>query len=366
MLIDCTGHGVPGAFVTMLVKAIERQIVSKIENDKNIDVSPAWILSYFNKTMKKLLQQEDKNSISNSGFDGGIIYYNRKNQILKFAGAETPLFYIQDEQLSIVKGNRHSIGYKKSKLDYVFKDHVFKVKEGMQFYLTTDGYIDQNGGKKGFPFGKKALSTLFKDNFNLSFQEQKTTLLEALQNYQLHNERNDDITLLGFQIDKDNLLDILLEYNGALTQGIVTHCVEIIRNKISNINAMSKVSTVFIELIQNMMNYSHSINIDSLSITPEGYIEIVKDHNNTYHIKTKNLVSSENKKKMKLAHLEIHKLDEAGIKKRYKELRKSGERAHNKGAGIGFYEVAKITKDINYSFEQINEDRYIYEFKGTI
>ena len=59
MVIDCTGHGVPGAFVTMLVKAIERQIIGKISQDPNIKISPGWILGYFNKTLKKLLHQED-------------------------------------------------------------------------------------------------------------------------------------------------------------------------------------------------------------------------------------------------------------------------------------------------------------------
>ena len=79
LFIDCTGHGVPGAFVTMLVKALERQVVAKINNDRdeNIDVSPAWILQYFNKNMKKLLKQESKQSISNAGFDGQVIYYTQ-------------------------------------------------------------------------------------------------------------------------------------------------------------------------------------------------------------------------------------------------------------------------------------------------
>jgi hypothetical protein len=98
----------------MLVKAIERQI---IEKDKDIEVSPAWILSYFNKTMKKLLKQESLDSISNAGFDDGILYYNKKDNYIKYAGSETPLFYIQDDKINVLKGNRHSIGYKKSDIN---------------------------------------------------------------------------------------------------------------------------------------------------------------------------------------------------------------------------------------------------------
>ena len=200
MVIDCTGHGVPGAFVTMLVKAIERQVIAKIENDKTIEVSPAWILSYFNKTMKKLLKQENKDSISNAGFDGGIIYYNKKENILKFAGAETPLFYLEDDELKTIKGNRHSIGYKKSDVNYEFKDHIINVKDGMQFYITTDGYLDQNGGEKSFPFGKKKFMNIIEDNYNKSFLDQKERFIDTLKEYQNHEDRNDDVTVIGFKI----------------------------------------------------------------------------------------------------------------------------------------------------------------------
>ena len=200
MVIDCTGHGVPGAFVTMLVKAIERQIIAKINNDLTIDVSPAWILSYFNRKMKILLKQEDADSISNAGFDGGIIYFNKKEKILKFSGAETPLFYMEDDELKTIKGSRHSIGYKKSDPNFEFKEHTVKVKKGMQFYCTTDGFLDQNGGNKGFPYSKKRFANLIKEWHEETFENQEQIYLNALSHYQGNEERNDDVTLVGFKI----------------------------------------------------------------------------------------------------------------------------------------------------------------------
>lgn len=200
MVIDCTGHGVPGAFATMFVKAIERQVIAKINNDKNIDVSPAWILSYFNKTMKKLLKQESSDSISNAGFDGGIIYYNKRDKILKFAGAETPLFYIEDEELKTIKGSRQSVGYKKSDINFEFKEHTINVKEGMQFYCSTDGYLDQNGGEKSFPFGKKRFTNKIKDIYTEPLADQKELLLNALSEYQGDEDRNDDVTVVAFKV----------------------------------------------------------------------------------------------------------------------------------------------------------------------
>jgi len=199
MVIDCTGHGVPGAFVTMLVKAIERQIVSQIKMSHET-VSPAKILSIFNGSMKHLLKQENKDSISNAGFDGGIIYYNKKEKILKFAGAETPLFYIKDNQLNIVKGDRYSVGYKKCDREYQYKEHTIEVEDGMQFYLTTDGYLDQNGGNKGFPFGKKRFKNIIEEYHEETMADQQEVFLYTLAQYQDNYETNDDITLIGLKI----------------------------------------------------------------------------------------------------------------------------------------------------------------------
>jgi len=198
MLIDCTGHGVPGAFVTMLVKAIERQLMANIDKDKVI--SPAKILSIFNRSIKHLLKQENIDSVSNAGFDGGVIYYNKKEKIIKFAGAETALFYIENDEVKTIKGSRHSIGYKKSNVDFEFKEHLLHVKDSMQFYCSTDGYFDQNGGEKGFPFGKKKFGDFIINNKNKEFAKQKELLLNKLIEYQNDEDRNDDVTIVGFRI----------------------------------------------------------------------------------------------------------------------------------------------------------------------
>jgi serine phosphatase RsbU (regulator of sigma subunit) len=199
MIIDCTGHGVPGAFVTMLVKAFERQTVAEIRNsDKTVNT--ANLLGVFNRDMKRLLKQESIDSISNAGFDGAIIYYNKKDRIIKFAGAETPLFYIEDEELKMIKGNRYSVGYKKCSMDHEYEEHTIEVKEGMQFYLTTDGYIDQNGGDKAFPMGNKSFKNIINKYHGETMADQRKFFLDELQEYQRKEERNDDVTLIGFKI----------------------------------------------------------------------------------------------------------------------------------------------------------------------
>jgi len=361
MCIDCTGHGVPGAFVTMLVKAIERQIIAKIEHDKyhDIDISPAWILSYFNKQMKQLLKQNSKDSKSNAGFDGGIIYYNKKEQIVKFSGAETPLFYFdENNEFKTIKGSRHSVGYKKCDIEYEYQEHMIRVKEGMKFYLTTDGYLDQNGGKKDFPFGKKRFTNIIQENYTKPMSEQKSIFINEMRKYEnmiINNDRNDDITLIALEIDKND--EIILEYTGELNQKIITQQVQELENKIDNINLLAKISTIIIELLQNMMNYSKSNEEDDINIVPSGNLKIVKRANGTYQIKAINIVSNEDKNKIDKRLKEIQNLDEKSIKQKYKELRRSGKDKHSVGAGIGFYEIAKLSYNIEFRFEKINNKK---------
>lgn len=198
MVIDCTGHGVPGAFVSMLVKAIERQLTGKLNRFRRI--SPAKLLAVFNRSIKDLLQQEEKSSSSNAGFDGGILYYNKKHRFIRFSGANTPLFIVQNDELKIIKGDRHSIGYRQSDASYVFNDHQIDVRMPTQIYLTTDGYFDQNGGKKGFPFGKGRFSQIIMKHKQESLADQKEILLDELEAYQQDHERNDDITIIALKL----------------------------------------------------------------------------------------------------------------------------------------------------------------------
>ena len=367
--IDCTGHGVPGAFVTMIVKAIEREIVSKIIKHPEFDISPAIIMNYFNKTMKHLLKQETKDSLSNAGWDGGIIYYNRRKQILKFAGAETPLFYTtKDGEFNTVKGNRYSVGYKKCDSDYQYKETIIEVEEGMKFYCTTDGYLDQNGGEKDFPFGKKRFGNIIKENYTKPMNEQQSAFIETMAEYEAimkdDHDRNDDMTVIAFEIgaksDKFTHTEIL-RYEGVITQNVVATSMDNIDSKITNMGMMGKISTLTIELLQNMMNYSKDTIVGSREIMPAGYLHILQTDESSYKAVSKNIISIEDKEKIEPKLLEIQSLDPAGIKKRYRELRKSGQNTHEKGGGIGFYEIAKLCTKMEYNFTAINEDKFYFE-----
>jgi serine phosphatase RsbU (regulator of sigma subunit) len=375
--IDCTGHGVPGAFVTMIVKAIEQQILAKIEADRyrDISISPAWIMGYFNQTMKKLLKQETQFSRSNAGFDGGIIYYNRRTQVLKFSGAETSLFYTtKDGELKTVKGNRYSVGYKKCDSNYEYKETIIDVQEGMKFYCTTDGYLDQNGGAKGFPFGKKRFTNIIKEHYKKDMKTQQIIFKKVMEQYESEvedNDINDDMTLIAFEIDKksnplEREIQEIIKYEGIITQNVVSSCMDNIEFKIHKMNIQSIISTITIEYCQNMMNYSKNAIAGDREITSAGSIDIKYINHDYYEITSVNIVAVEDKQKIEPKLKEVQILDKQGIKKRYRELRKSGQNTHSKGGGIGVYEIAKISDYIEYEFININDDKYYFTMTSIV
>ena len=177
IVIDGAGHGVPGAFVTMLVKAIEAQIMIDIGSGK-LQASPAKILSYFNQSLKSLLNQE-KGSKSNVGFDGGILYYNKATCTCKYAGAITPLYVIDDGQLNIIKSDRKSVGYIRTSFNQQYTEYDIDIKENTQLYITTDGLVDQEC-QNGYSYGKSNFKKFILEHSARTFADQKQLLIESL------------------------------------------------------------------------------------------------------------------------------------------------------------------------------------------
>jgi serine phosphatase RsbU (regulator of sigma subunit) len=184
----------------MLVKAIERQIIANISlEDKEVEVS--MIFTFFNKELKKILKQEKNSKApSNVGFDGGILYYHKTKGVVKYVGANTPLFYMEDDEMKIIKGDKQSIGYKSSDINYKFTEHTINVKKGMIFYITSDGYLDQNGGEKLFPFGKRKFKSIIMNNYHKPLDVQKEIFVREMIEYKGVEDQTDDITLLALKI----------------------------------------------------------------------------------------------------------------------------------------------------------------------
>jgi anti-sigma regulatory factor (Ser/Thr protein kinase) len=257
------------------------------------------------------------------------------------------------------------VGYKQCDFNHTYKEKILSVKEGMKFYVSTDGYIDQIGGERGFPFGKKRFKKLIEQYHNKPMKEQKKIFLDKWKEYKGDYEQVDDITLIGFEIDKKSEINEkeIFRYEGVITQNVISMSIDNIESSVDNLTVMSKLSTLTIEMCQNIMNYSNFNGKKS-----HGYIEIREistNHETKYEIITKNMVSKEEKTIIESRLNEILNLTKEGVKQRYKELRRNEKYKHEKGGGIGLYEIAKTADNLQYSFEE-KQNGYLFVFKAEI
>jgi len=193
-VIDCTGHGIPAAFMTMIAGTVFKRVASG-EHYHN----PAEILRRLNIGIKTSLYQSSAAvSGADDGMDAGICFVNRRGRTLTFAGAKTPLIYINRDGLNVIKGDRQSLGYKDAETDYAFTNHQMPIHPEMAFYLLSDGYTGQPGGPKYISLGRQRLQSLLQDVRRLPFDSQKEKLMDFFMEWKGNKDQKDDVTMVGF------------------------------------------------------------------------------------------------------------------------------------------------------------------------
>ncbi len=192
-VIDCTGHGVPGAFMTLIVTSLLQKATEDTE-------SPALVLARMNGLIKDALRQNDRDARSDDGMDCALCHVDRRSGRLTYAGANMPLYVMDGDGVEVVKGDRCGLGYVRSSRDFEFTDRVFGIGKGMRFYLASDGLVDQAGGERGFPFGRTRFVEFIDRERTTPIAAQGTDLVEELLQYQGAQKRRDDITVIGFEL----------------------------------------------------------------------------------------------------------------------------------------------------------------------
>jgi len=198
-VIDCTGHGVPGAFMTMIASSSLKRIV---KDEGCFD--PGEILKRLNFIVKTTLHQDTDYALSNDGMDAAVCYIKPKISYLTssfgltFAGARLPLYYVFNGQVNVIKGDRQSIGYKRCDLNHSFANQSVKIEKGMAFYMASDGFADQMGGERRRRFGSGRFRQLLKKCADMPFDRQREAFLKVFNVYKGDHEIQDDITVVGF------------------------------------------------------------------------------------------------------------------------------------------------------------------------
>ncbi len=190
---DCTGHGVPGAFMSMLGISYLNEIVSKSRFDKSNE-----ILNLMRRRIKKALNQTGKVNEAADGMDIALCILDTENNILQYSGAYNPLFLIRDGDLQIIKADKQPIAIYPREKDFTYNE--IEVKKGDVLYIFSDGYMDQFGGEKN----EKLKSTRFKqilvEIHPLPMKEQKTMLNQFMDSWLGSNGQIDDILVFGIRI----------------------------------------------------------------------------------------------------------------------------------------------------------------------
>lgn len=194
-VVDCTGHGVPGAFMSIIGFNGLNQVV----NEYNI-TNPAEILNNLNKIITNTLSQRQDEAKIRDGMDISICCVDLENNKMEFAGANNPIFIVRNNHVIEVTADKHPIGNFIGENEFRFTNHVIDLFPNDRIYLSSDGYADQFGG----PRGKKLKYTQFRDllleNHDKPMKEQKLLLDQMFEHWRGELEQIDDVCVIGVGI----------------------------------------------------------------------------------------------------------------------------------------------------------------------
>ncbi len=195
-VVDCTGHGVPGAMLSVFADSnIKNSIASN-----NFRENPAAILSDLCYQFKTNLQSRDTTVTVNDGVDMSICIIDKKQNKIYFAGARNGLKLIRNGEFKEYEGNRWGISGSNKTEHLHFTNYIIEIEKGDKFYMSTDGFADQFGGPKGKKFKEKQLHKLLIDAAVVSLAMEKDLLEKQFEEWKGSLEQIDDVTLIGFAI----------------------------------------------------------------------------------------------------------------------------------------------------------------------
>lgn len=199
-IADCTGHGVPGAFLTLIASSALSHALNQ-----HGPTDPGLIMASVNRAIKQALGQHTANEVqgSNDGMDALFMWFDHTTHRLSSAHANMSLFVIEQNALSVatIKGSRTGAGYADTPSDYHWANQVNHMPPGTLICCSTDGLIDQIGGSKHIAYGKRRLCDSLLEQAHGSTRDVAQHVMQQLHIYQGTQRRRDDLTLLCLRIN---------------------------------------------------------------------------------------------------------------------------------------------------------------------
>jgi serine phosphatase RsbU (regulator of sigma subunit) len=193
--VDCTGHGVPGAFMSI----VGYNTLNFILNSR-LYLTPAEILDTLNTEVRFMFSSRYSSNLVNDGMDIACCLINRKQNKLQYSGANNSLYMIRNGELTEIKADKQSIGGMYDRNPKPFTNHELEVKKGDCIYIFSDGYADQFGGPQGKKFKYAQLKEKLLDMVNHPMYKQKQLLDKIIEEWKGSLDQIDDILLIGIRI----------------------------------------------------------------------------------------------------------------------------------------------------------------------
>jgi len=201
-VLDCTGHGVPGAFMTSIAYAALEQALA----DPSLAQDPGRVLTHLNRFIKSTLRQgapdrsegDEAIGSADDGLDGAVFFLSKDRRELRVASARTPVFVRRSSGVEVVKGIGTSVGYASTPDDQVWPTSPIELDETTLVFVVTDGFTDQIGGLRHIAFGKQRLVSLLQSLLGGDTASTVAAFQQAHATWQGDEPRRDDATLLAF------------------------------------------------------------------------------------------------------------------------------------------------------------------------
>ncbi len=192
---DCTGHGVPGAMISMTGFTLLNEIVSKSRV-----TNPAEVLRYLSDGFVNILSRGAEHTELLDGMDISVCLLRRKEMILEFAGANRPVFIVNKGVVRILKGDKHSIGLHPLTSKTTFTNHVISLKSGDRIIFSTDGITDQFGGRADKKFMRRNFIKMLELSSHFSAVKTGDFLEKIFHRWKGSNDQTDDVLVAGIQL----------------------------------------------------------------------------------------------------------------------------------------------------------------------